>query len=133
MAKRKSKTVYFTPEPDWQKYADVKTEEEKEKAFRNCDYFARTEIKDKLKVELAKSWIKEKSGWTKEEIKIILANPDWAFTSSGGTYFLENKLGFIPEKILNHIHSRKEEWITRGKKQLAEKQANLNDQMSLNE
>ncbi len=123
MAKRKSKNVYFTPEPDWQMYSDVKTEEEKEKAFRNCDYFARTEIKDKLKVELAKTWIKEKSGWTKQEIKIILANPDWAFTSSGGTYYLENKLGFIPEKILNHIHSRKDEWLKRGKKELEEKKA----------
>ena len=123
MAKRKSKNVYFTPEPDWKKYAAVTSEEDKLKAFRECDYFARTEIKDKLKVELAKKWIKEKSGWTSKEVKTILANPDWAFTSSGGTYFLENKLGFIPETILNHIFSRKEEWLKRGKKELVEKQA----------
>ena len=123
MAKRKTKNVYFTPEPDWQKYTDFKSEEDRQKAFRECDYFARTEIKDKLKVEHAKTWIKEKSGWSSKDIKIILANPDWAFTPSGGTFYVESKLGYIPERILNHIHSRKEEWIKRGKKELAEKVA----------
>ncbi len=121
MAKRKSKNVYFTPEPDWQKYVDVKTEEERLKAFRECDYFARTEIKDKLKTELTRLWIKTKSPWTDKERKIILANPDWAFTPSGGTFYIESKVGFIPEQILSHIKKRKEEWMVRGKKALAEK------------
>jgi len=121
MAKRKSKNVYFTPEPDWQKYVDVKTEEERLKAFRECDYFARTEIKDKLKTELTRLWIKTKSPWTEKERKIILANPDWAFTPSGGTFYIESKVGFIPEQILSHIKKRKEEWMVRGKKALAEK------------
>ena len=47
MARRKQKTVYLTPEPNWEKYKDLVTEEERIKAFQDCQYFIRTEIGDK--------------------------------------------------------------------------------------
>ena len=98
MAKRKprAKNVYFSPEPDWKSMMTVKTEEEKLKVFREADYFTRTEIADKKKIQISREWIKNKSPWTSKDKEIILANPDWAFSATSSTFFIESKLGFMP-------------------------------------
>lgn len=124
MAKRKprSKNVYFTPEPNWKSLMTAKTEEEKLKVFREADYFVRTEIADKKKIQITRDWIKNNSPWTKKDKEIILANPDWAFSATSSTFFIQSKLGFFPERIVEFIEKRKEEeWMKRGRTALAEK------------
>ena len=121
MAKRKAKNVYFTPEPDWKKHSAVTDPELQIKCFRDCEYFARTEIADKKKVEVCRTWIKEKSGWDKNEIQSVLKNPDWAFTSSATNFYISEKLGYMPEQVLNHIQSRKASWLESGAKIIEEK------------
>ena len=120
MARKKIRSVYVTKEPDWKSLRLIEDKEKQDEAFRSCEYFARTEIPTKKKVESAKKWIKESSDWDKEEIKIILANPDWAFSSSS-TFWLYEKLGYIPESLMSHYVKRKEEWLKRGKTVIAEK------------
>ncbi len=120
MARKKIRSVYVTKEPDWKTLRLIEDKEKQDEAFRSCEYFVRTEIPSKKKVESTKKWIKEHSGWSKEEIKVILANPDWAFSSSS-TFWIFDKLGYMPESLVAHYVKRKEEWLTRGKVLILEK------------
>ena len=106
--KKKERSIYVTKEPDWKTLREITDPEKQEKAFHSCEYFVRTEISRKKMVNAAKHWVKEKSGWTKEEIKIILSNPDWAFAASGIALFVEYKLGYMPETTRGHYEKRKE-------------------------
>ena len=123
MPRRKIKTrsVFITKEPEWKTLKLLTDVAEREKAFKECEYFVRTEIKSKQTVSAAKNWIKNKSEWDTEDIRLILANPDWAFTASGTSFFIESKLGYMSEGFLKHLEKRKEEWITRGKTAILEK------------
>jgi hypothetical protein len=121
MAKRKSKNIYLTPEPVWKNFKDTPPENQ-EKVFRDCDYFARTEISDKLKNAIFRKWMKESSGWEKAEIEVILRNPDWAWSTSATAAYLESKLGFMPEVMRAYIEKRKVEWYERGLTILEEKE-----------
>lgn len=120
--KKKERSIYITKEPDWKTLREITDPEKQIQAFNSCEYFVRTEISRKKMVNAAKHWVKEKSGWTKEEIKIILNNPDWAFASSGIALFVEYKLGYMPESTKGHYEKRKEEWLKRGKEFIKEKQ-----------
>lgn len=119
--KKQQRSIYVTKEPDWKQLRLVEGEEEQYNAFRSCEYFVRTEIATKKKVEAFKKWLKEESGWDKDDIKIVLANPDWAFSSSG-SFFIFYKLGYLPPSHVEHLEKRKPELIERGKKAIAEKQ-----------
>jgi len=123
MARRKAvRSIYVTKEPEWKKIKLLTDPSEQEQAFKSCEYFVRTEIAKKKLVSASKKWIKENSGWTKEEIKIVNACPDWNFSSPGISLFIFDKIGYMPESIEKHYHEkRKDEWIIRGKKALAEK------------
>jgi len=123
MPRRKIKTrsVFITKEPEWKTLKLLTDENDREKAFKECEYFVRTEIKSKQTVSAARNWIKNKSGWDKEEIKLILANPDWAFSATGNSFFIETKLGYLSEGFKKHLEKRKLEWITRGKTAILEK------------
>ena len=79
MAKRKAKNVYFTPEPDWAKLKLITDEALREKAYQDVQYFVRTEVADKKKQGICRDWIKDSSGWDKDEIATLLNCPDWAF------------------------------------------------------
>jgi len=116
MARRKQKTVYLTPEPDWEKYKDIKDPEGQAKAYQDCQYFIRTEISDKKRLTEFKTWIKKESGYTEEEREIILRNPDWNFNSTGTSVYFLNRVGYMPEGHINHIAKLKEEWLEKGKK-----------------
>lgn len=118
--KKQQRSIYVTKEPEWKKLKLIENQEERDKAFRTCEYFVRTEIANKKKIEAYKKWIKEESGWKKDEIKTILANPDWAFSSTG-SFFIYYKLGYIPESHLSHVEKRMPEFVERGKKILEEK------------
>lgn len=122
MAKRtKNRSIYLTKEPEWNVYRALTDLTEQADAFHRCEYFVRTEIPKKKLVASVRNWIKNTSGWTKEEQKFVLANPDWAFSATGISTFIEYKLGYMPENIKEHLVKRKEEWIKRGKSVVAEK------------
>lgn len=124
MARRKIKTrsIYVTKEPDWKTIRLLTDPAEQESAFKSCEYFVRTEIAKKKLVTACKNWVKEKSGWTKEEIKTVCACPDWSFSSAGISLFIEYKIGYMPESIKQHYHEkRKPEWLKRGSHELAQK------------
>ena len=116
MARRRQKTVYLTPEPDWEKYKNIEDLEGQAKAYQDCQYFIRTEISDKKRLTEFKTWIKKESGYTAEEVEIILRNPDWNFNSTGTSVYFLNKVGYMPEGHRNHIAKLKEEWLEKGKK-----------------
>ena len=132
MAKRKprAKNVYFTPEPDWKTLREETDNEKREKIFQDCQYFGRTEISDKPKIALTRKWIKDKSGWDKNKIKIILKNPDWVFSSSATVFFMEDKLGWMPENTRSHIDKRSEEWLKRGHTVVEEAEAKAEEKAS---
>ena len=130
MARRKAKTrsIYVTKEPEWKNLMMLTEPAEQENAFRGCEYFVRTEIPRKKIIEACKKWIRDASGWDKEEIKVILANPDWCFSAAGLSCYVWSRLGYMPESIASHYHEkRKEEWIARGKKELAEKKEKVKE------
>lgn len=121
--RKKQRSIYVTKEPEWKTLALITEPEEQESAFRSCEYFVRTEIPRKQVVNACKKWIKEASGWSKEEIKLVLANPEWSFSAAGLSCFVWYKLGYMPEGIEKHYQERrKEEWLKRGKVSIQEKQ-----------
>ena len=75
MAKRKAKNVYFTPEPDWIKIKSITDTALREKAYQDVQYFVRTEVADKKKIQICRDWIKTNSGWSSDEINTILKCP----------------------------------------------------------
>ena len=123
MARRKSKlrSIYVTKEPDWKTLKLLTEIEQQEDAFRSCEYFVRTEISKTKGLPTVKDWIKNHSGWSDEDIKIVLANPDWALSNAIIPCYTYHKLGYMPESVKLHFEKRKEEWIPRGKKTIAEK------------
>ena len=114
MARRKQKTVYLTPEPDWEKHKNIEDPEGQAKAYQDCQYFIRTEISDKKRLTEFKTWLKKESGYTTEEIEIILRNPDWNFNSTGTSVYFLNRVGYMPEGHINHIAKLKEDWLKKG-------------------
>ena len=120
--RKKERSIYVTKEPEWNTLRLITDIKKQEEAFRSCEYFVRTEIPKKKIVNSCKKWIKEASGWTKEDIKIVLANPEWSFSAAGISTFVWYKIGYMPESIAIHYHQkRKEEWLKRGQKSLDEK------------
>ena len=123
MAKRKTKTrsLYITTEPKWKELKLLTDPEEQAIAFKSCEYFVRTEINKAKYMPIVKKWVRDHSGWSAEESKFILANPDWAFSGSSISIYIHHKLDYMPESVRSHYEKRKEEWVSRGKKILAEK------------
>lgn len=123
MAKRKKqRTVYVTKEPDWKKFQALTDPEEQEKAFNSCDYFVHSEISTKDGVSAYRKWVKEASGWAPEEIKVILKNPDWRFSSSAKYAWLWQKLGYMPERLAGFYDKKKDEFYRLGKEVVEEQQ-----------
>ena len=108
--KKKQRTVYVTREPDWKKFIGLTNPEEQEKAFNSCDYFVHSEISTKDGVAAYRKWVKEASGWAPEEIKVILKNPDWRFSSSAKYAWLWKKLGYMPERLAKFYDKKKDEF-----------------------
>ena len=124
MARRKAvRSIYVTKEPEWKIIKLITEPSEQEEAFKSCEYFVRTEIAKKKLVASCKKWVKDNSGWTKEEIKTVCSCPDWSFSSAGISTYIFYKIGFMPEHVEKHYHERrKEEWLKRGEQTIAEKQ-----------
>ena len=56
--KKQIRSVYVTKEPDWKTLKLITDPEEREKAFRSCEYFVRTEINKTKGLPVVKEWIK---------------------------------------------------------------------------
>ena len=122
MAKRKQRTVYVTKEPDWKKFRGITDPEQQEKAFRSVDYFVHSEISTKDAVAKYRKWVKEASGWAPEDIKVILKNPDWRFSSSAKYAWCWDKLGYMPECFAKFYDKKKDDLIATGKEIVEEQQ-----------
>ena len=123
MAKRKKqRTVYVTKEPDWKSFKLLTDPIEQEKAFDSCDYFVHSEVSTKDMTSAYRKWVKEASGWTPEEIKLVLKNPDWRFSSSAKYAWTWQKLGYMPERLAQFYDKRKEGLIETGKNVVEEQQ-----------
>lgn len=120
--KKKQRTVYVTKEPDWKKFQLLTDPEEQEKAFNSCDYFVHSEISTKDGVAAYRKWVKEASGWAPEEIKVILKNPDWRFSSSAKYAWLWKKLGYMPERLAQFYDKKKDELYKLGLSVVEEQQ-----------
>ena len=81
-----------------------------------------SEISTKDAVAKYRKWVKEASGWDKEEIKIILKNPDWRFSSSAKYAWCWDKLGYMPERFAEFYTRRKEGLLQTGKEVVEEQQ-----------
>ncbi len=115
MARKKQRTVYITKEPDWKSFRNLTDPVEQEKAFNACDYFVHSEVSTKEAVSKYRKWVKEGSGWDKNDIKVILKNPDWRFSSSAKYAWLWDKLGYMPERFSSFYAKRMPEYIEQGK------------------
>ncbi len=120
--KKKQRTVYITKQPDWKTLRLITDPIQQEKAFDSCDYFVHSEISSKDMVSAYRKWVKEASGWPPEEIKIILKNPDWRFTSSAKYAWTWQKLGYMPERLAEFYNKKKEGYIELGKTVVEEQQ-----------
>ena len=122
MARKKQRTVYITKQPDWNKFKLVTDPAEQEDAFNQMDYFVHSEISTKDQVSKFRKWLKDGSGWDKQEIKIILKNPDWRFSSSAKYAWMWNKVGYMPERFSSFYKKRVPEWIEKGNEIVEEQQ-----------
>jgi hypothetical protein len=122
MAKRKQKTVYFTPEPKWEKFKNIVDPKGQEKAYQDCQYFIRTEINDKKRIAITRKWVKEESNWTAEDIEVILRNPDWTFGPVSSAFFFKTKVGYVPQANKEHVEKLKPNWLESGNKILQKKE-----------
>lgn len=104
MARTKQRTVYLVQEPNWGKASLAVTEEDKEAAYQNAHSFIHNEIANKECYNSFRTWVKTKSGWTKEEIKDTLAAPDWAFLSISKYTWFEQKVGWMAKTHSDYIY-----------------------------
>jgi hypothetical protein len=74
-----------------------------------------SEVSTKDAVSKYRKWVKEGSGWDKNDIKVILKNPDWRFSSSAKYAWLWDKLGYMPERLSSFYTKRMPELVEQGK------------------
>lgn len=92
---RPKKTL--TPEPDWKKLQQAKTEDEQIAAWLECDAFVHTEVTDKEYLHSTKKWIRDISGWGLYEQAIRI--PDVYLATIGKNGWKAYRLGFMPDRV----------------------------------
>jgi len=106
MARTKKRTLYLVPEPNWGEASLAITQEEREEAWKECEWFIRNEINSKECYKSFREWVKKESGWTKDEIKRTLAAPDWAFLSISNYTWFAHKVGWMLESQKEYIYAK---------------------------
>ena len=129
MARRKKqRSTYLLKEPNWKELSLITDPEKRKKAISNAEYFVHYEISTKQKQEAMIKWVKQESGWDKNDIKFIVSIDKGYFSSMGKTAWTSNKLGYWPEGIIDYIHEKcKSHWLQLGKKYYVEKQEKSKD------
>lgn len=123
MAKRKQ-SPYLLTEPNWAQFSLAQTVEEKETAWEKSRYFIHNEIPDKETYKSFRNWIKKGSKWTKEEQKIVLGCPDWAFLSIAKYTWFWEKTGWMLPKQELYIYNKYEYFKQKSEQIAAEKAQN---------
>lgn len=103
MAKRKSKDVYLMPEPKWAQLQSATTDKERDKLYRDFEYFVHYEISDKKTVETVKTWLDKESGLDKELIKKLKKVPDVWFSSLSKHCYIWSKTGYMHEDVKAYL------------------------------
>lgn len=124
MARKKKRSTYLLTEPNWKELALCTTEADRKEAFKKCEYFVHYEIKSKKYQQSMMDWIKNESGWTKQEIRYALSIDKGYFTAMGKTAYTAKKLGYWMESSLLYINEKQKlDFIRLGKKAHEQKQA----------
>ena len=121
MARSRKRQVYLIPEPNWGEASLAISEEDKIKAWENCQYFIHQEIRNKDCYSAFRDWVKTESGWTKDEIKRTLAAPDWSFMSIGEYAWFALKVGYMLKSQSDYIYKKLPEFDKQAAKHAADK------------
>ena len=105
MAKRRTKKdIYLMPEPKWLEINTLKTDEEKQKMYRNFEYFVHYEVNDKKQDETVHTWLEKESGIDKEVIKQLKKVPDvWFRSFAKHTYIWTKTKGYMHPDVKEHL------------------------------
>ena len=122
MARKKQRSTYLLNEPNWKELSLITDPDQRKKAISNAEYFVHYEIATKKKQEALIKWVKQESGWTKEEIKYATCIDKGYFSAMGKTAWVAKKLGYWPDGTLEYINEKqKPQWLALGKKVYVEK------------
>ena len=103
MAKRKKKSIYLMPEPKWQSINEAKTEEEKQKIYRQFEYFVHYEISDKVADPTVTTWLEKDSGLDKELVKKLKRVPATWFRTFAKHTYIWVKAGYMHPDVRQHL------------------------------
>ena len=103
MAKRKSKDIYLMPEPSWATLSKLADGSEKEKLYRDCEYFVHYEVADKKTALAVHDWIEKSSGFDVELRRKLKKVPDMWYNSCGKYCFIWLKSGYMPENVTEFL------------------------------
>ena len=122
MARKKQRgPVYLVKEPNWAKFSLETDEDKRYEHFKGSEYFLHSEISDKVLYESVIRWVNEASGWDKETIKLVLAAPAWCWASINKYCFFWEKVGYMPQKMIDYLENKLDYLKERGQKELDEK------------
>ena len=124
MAKRrKSKDIYLMPEPNWLDINKAKTEEDKQKLYRNFEYFVHYEVPDKKADATVGAWLEKDSGLEKELVKKLKKVPDvWFRTFAKHTYIWSKTNGYMHPAVREHLLKKIPELQHKAEDLIAEKE-----------
>jgi len=119
MAKRQRST-YVLPEPKWREYKEYTSEEDRSKAFSDCEYFTHYEVADKSGVPHIKKWMK--ANYDAADVADILKLPDSTFYSIAKYGYIWSKLGYMPQTHIDYLFKIKDDMVQKGKAYVTEKE-----------
>ena len=117
---KRTRSTYVLPEPKWAEYKILTDESERDTALQHCLYFVHYEIADKTGIAPLKKWMRE--NWDKQDITNISVLPDSTFYSMSKYFFCWNKLGWLPESVLNFMEKQKLVWLNQASFYVVEKE-----------
>lgn len=115
----RTRSTYVLPEPKWAEYKILTDDAERDTALQHCLYFVHYEIAEKAGIAPLKKWMKE--NWDKQDITSISVLPESTFYSMSKYFFCWNKLGWLPESVLNFMKKQKLVWLKQASLYIEEK------------
>lgn len=129
MARKKQRSTFLLTEPNWKSISLLTDPTEIKKAIADAEYFVHYEIASKQKQDALIKWIKQESGWDKDEIKYITSIDKGYFSAMGKTAWVSKKVGFWPQHCINYLNEiSKPQWLKLGIKTYQEKQEDVDKQ-----
>lgn len=99
---RKKKKVTLIPEPNWDRLRKAKSEEVREKAFRECEDFVHQEIPDREQLHWMKKWLRDESGWDNVHQNSVTL-PDVFLVAYAKSGWKAIQLGYMPESVVKSL------------------------------